>query len=110
MSPLATVARKSFNGKFTAKIDFPIGHFMLPLLMLTPGGADIESLKSFHTIFDMYLDHILVKFKQNRVVQTKQNLHLLTKKWLTIFEKVLTPVWKTFLLRKQFFDAKILIQ
>ena len=35
MSALATVARKSFNGKFTAKIDFPIGHFMLPLLMLT---------------------------------------------------------------------------
>ena len=35
MSALATVARKSFNGKFTAKIDFPIEHFMLPLLMLT---------------------------------------------------------------------------
>ena len=35
MSALTTVARKSFNGKFTAKIDFPIGHFMLPLLMLT---------------------------------------------------------------------------
>ena len=35
MSALATVARKSFNGKFTAKVDFPIGHFMLPLLMLT---------------------------------------------------------------------------
>ena len=32
---LATVARKSFNGKLTAKIDFSIGHFMLPLLMLT---------------------------------------------------------------------------
>ena len=35
MSALATVARKSFNGKFTTKIDFPIGHFMLPLLVLT---------------------------------------------------------------------------
>ena len=32
---LATVARKSFNGKLTAKIEFPIGHFMIPLLMLT---------------------------------------------------------------------------
>ena len=32
---LATVARKSFNDKFTAKIDFPIEHFMLPLQMLT---------------------------------------------------------------------------
>ena len=38
MSALAMAARKGFfflNGKFTAKIDFPIGHFMLPLLTLT---------------------------------------------------------------------------
>ena len=28
MSALATVAGKSFNGKFTAKIDFPIGYFV----------------------------------------------------------------------------------
>ena len=34
MSAVAKVARKSFNGKFTAKIDFLIGHFVLPLLML----------------------------------------------------------------------------
>ena len=35
MSALTTVAGKSYNGKFTAKIDFPIGYFMLLLLMLT---------------------------------------------------------------------------
>ena len=35
MAALVMVAQKSFSGKFTAKIDFPIGHFMLPLLMLT---------------------------------------------------------------------------
>ena len=35
ISALAAVVRKSFNGKFTAKNDFPIRHFMLPLLMLT---------------------------------------------------------------------------
>ena len=34
VSAFATVARKRFNGKFTAKIDSPIGHFMLPLLTL----------------------------------------------------------------------------
>ena len=28
MSALATVARKSFNGKFTAKIDFSIRHYV----------------------------------------------------------------------------------
>ena len=54
-STLATVARKKFNGKFTTKIDFPIGYFILPLLMLT---------SSVHTLFDKYLDHILVKFEQ----------------------------------------------
>ena len=35
VSAFATVARKSVNGNFTAKIAFPIGHFMLPLLTLT---------------------------------------------------------------------------
>ena len=34
MSALATVAGKVVR-KFTAKIDFPIGYFILPLLMLT---------------------------------------------------------------------------
>ena len=73
MSALATVARKSSNGKFTAKIDFPIGHFMLPLL---------------HTLFDKYLDHMLVKFEQNRMVWTIQNFVLFDKKWSTIFDSV----------------------
>ena len=35
MSALATEAGKSFNGKFTVKIDFSIEYFILPLLMLT---------------------------------------------------------------------------
>ena len=35
VSEFATVARKSCFGKFSAKIDFPTGPFMLPLLTLT---------------------------------------------------------------------------
>ena len=35
LSALATVARKSFNGKFIAKNGFSVGRFMLSLLMLT---------------------------------------------------------------------------
>ena len=35
VSAFAMVAWKSLNGKFTAKTNFPIGHFMLPLLTLT---------------------------------------------------------------------------
>ena len=30
MSALATVAGKSFNGKFPAQIGFPLGYFILP--------------------------------------------------------------------------------
>ena len=49
-------SRGEFNGKFTAKICFPIGYFILPF-----ADADIWSQKSLHTI-DKYLDHMLVKF------------------------------------------------
>ena len=36
---------------------------------VTIADADIGSLKSLHTLFDKYLDHMLVKFEQNRMVQ-----------------------------------------
>ena len=68
---------------FAAKIDFPIEHFMLPLLMLNTG-----SLKSLHTLFGKYeyLDQMLVKFEQNRVVRNTQNFDFFfAKKWLIIF-------------------------
>ena len=74
MSALAMVEGKSFEGKFIAEIDFPIGYFMLPV-----ADADIGGLKSLHTLFDKYLDHILVKFEQNCMIQTIQNFGFLTK-------------------------------
>ena len=85
MSALATVAGESFNGKFTAKIDFLIGYFII-----TIADADIGSLKSLHTLFDKYLNHKLVKYEQNRMVQTAQNFELFDKKWLTF----LTKCWR----------------
>ena len=53
---------------------------------------------------------MLLKFEQIRMVRNIQKIELFGKKWLTIFEKVLTPFWKTFLSHKQLFDAKILIE
>ena len=41
--------------------------------------ADIESLKSVHTLFGKYLDHMPVKFEQNRMVQTIKNFEVLDK-------------------------------
>ena len=63
MSALATVARKSFNGTFTAKFDFSDRAFHV-----TIADADIGSLKSLRTLFDTYLDYMLAKFEQNRMV------------------------------------------
>ena len=86
ISALATVAGKSFNGKFTAHRLFYI-----------TANADIGSLKFLQTLFDKYLDHMLVKFEQNHMIRTIQNFDLFDKKWLTIFDKVLIPFWKMFL-------------
>ena len=96
-------------------IKCPIGksifavNLTLKLFRATVANADIGSWKSLHTLFDTYLDHMLVKFEQNRMVRNIQNFELFDKKWLTIFDKVLTPFWKTFLWLKQLFDAKLLI-
>ena len=44
---------------------------------------------------------MLVKFEQNRMVQTTQNFKIFDQKkkqvLKTIFDKALTPFWKTFL-------------
>ena len=76
---------------------------------VTIADADIESLKSLQTLFDKYFDLMLVKFEQHRMLRTIQNFELFDKKWLTIFDKVLTSFWKMFLRLKQLIDAKILI-
>ena len=62
MLAFATVARNSFNVKFTAKNIFRYS------ILITITDADIESLKSLHTLFDKYLDHMLMKFEHNRMV------------------------------------------
>ena len=54
---------------------------------MTITAADIGNLKSLHTIFDKYLNHMLEKFDQNRMVRNIQNFELFGKKWLTIFER-----------------------
>ena len=85
VSAFVTVALKSFNGKFTAKIAFPIGHFMLPLLTLQVFGPHAGEIwiKSYSKIY--------------------------TKFWaFWIIEKMSTPFWKTFLWQTLLFDGKAL--
>ena len=80
---LIEIAGKSFKSKFTAKIDFPIGDFILPI-----ADADIGSLMSLQTLFDKYGDHKLVQFGQHRIVQTIQNFEVFDKNWLTLWQIV----------------------
>ena len=76
------VAGKSFNRKFTAKIDFII----IPLVcFITIADAVIKSLKYLHTLCDKYLDHMLGKFEQNRMVRTTQNFELFWHKMVNHF-------------------------
>ena len=74
----STVAPESFNGKFAAKIDFPIGHFYITIT-----DTGIGSLKYLHTLFDKYFHHKLVKFEQNRMVRNNlfKIFSFLAKKW-----------------------------
>ena len=58
------------------------------IFYVTITDADIGSLKSLNTLFDKYLDHMLVKFEQNRMVRTIQIFEVFDKKWLFIFDKV----------------------
>ena len=57
---------------------------------------------------------ITCRWNVNKIVWSElwtiQNYVLFDQKWLTIFDKVLTPFWKMFLWLKQSFDAKIWIQ
>ena len=58
------------------KISCSLDHTIL--FYITIADADIGSLKSLHTLFDkyLYLNHMLVEFEQNCVVQTIQNFEL----------------------------------
>ena len=63
------------SGKSIFAVNLP-----LKLFTATVANADIGSQKSLHTLFDTYLDHMLVEFEQNCMVQTTRNLELYDKK------------------------------
>ena len=94
----ATEARKSFNEKFTTKIDFSDRAFHL-----TVTDPDIGSLKSLKTLFDNYLDHILLQFEQNRMVWNIQTFGLFVQ------EIVINHFWESVDAIFKTFDAKVYI-
>ena len=60
------------------KINF-CGKFAIKIFCATVANAETGSLKSLHTLFDTYLDHILVKIEPKCMVQNLQNFELLNK-------------------------------
>ena len=71
MSALARVTRKSFNFFFGCSfVSYSKNLFSDGVFHVTFADADIASIKFLHTLFDKYLDHKLVKFQQNRIVQS----------------------------------------
>ena len=88
--PMSGYARESETEKKIATIrDFYLQCqlFCLStrLFYVTIADADIESLKSLHTLFDKYLDHMLVKFEQNLMVCTITKFVFFWQKLGTIF-------------------------
>ena len=45
-------------------------------------------LKVFHTLFDKYLDHMLLKFEQKRIIQNIHNFRFFGK-------KMVSPFWES---------------
>ena len=75
-------------------------NFELKLFRVTAANANIGNVKSLPTLFDMCLDHMLVKFEQNRMVRNIQNFELFDRKlglFKAIIDEALTPSWKMFL-------------
>ena len=68
------------------------GNLQLKPFRATVANTATESLKSLHTLFDTYLDHMLPKFEPNCIDQNVQN-----RVFNTIFDKGVDAILKTFL-------------
>ena len=82
------------------KINFA-ANLPLKLFRATVSNPDTGSLKSLHTLFDMYLDHMLASFETIVWSKLYKILRVFVKQ-KPIFDKDLTPFCKTFLLLKQY--------
>ena len=62
--------------------------FLDQVLYVIISDTSIGSLKSLHTLlFDKYLDHMLVKFEQNRMVRNIQHFELVGKNGKSFLRK-----------------------
>ena len=55
-------------------------NLQLELFRATVANADTGRLKSLHTLFDTYFDHIMAKIGPNHMVQHVQNYDVFDKK------------------------------
>ena len=92
-----TTSNVSISHDKRTKIVFSdrVNHVTIPV-------ADNRSLKSLLTLFDKYLDRVLVNLKQNRILNFKKTLNFL-KKWLTIFLQSVDAIFEALPVTKSFF-------
>ena len=60
------------------KMNFAV-NLQLELFSATVENADTGRLKSLHTLFDTYFNHMLAKFKPNHMVRNVQNYDVFDK-------------------------------
>ena len=107
------------NGNLKYPIGKSIFSVNLPLKLFcatVAKYANTESRKSLRTLFDTYLDYIIVHAGE---IWTKSYSPKCTKQWnfwtknrvllKPLFDKAFTPFCMTFLWLKQLFDGKLLI-
>ena len=112
MEGLKTSTVSISNGsteKFQLKIYFK-NWFSDRVSYVIIADTDIESLQSFHTLFDKYWDHMLVKFEQNRIFWIILNFDTFNKKPVNNFWQSIEAILEDVLWMKQLFGATLLLQ
>ena len=94
------------NSRIPDRKSIFVVNLLLKLFPATVANTDIRSLKSFHSLFDKYLDHMLVKFEQSCMIlncakfwafwQKKQKQKQKQKQKTFFFKPFLTQRWHPF--------------
>ena len=76
----SNVSISNDNIKCLIEVSIFAVNLTLKLFRATVANADIGGQKSLHIFLKKCLYHMVVKFEQNRTIQTKRNFELLDKK------------------------------
>ena len=84
------VSVSNANLKYSIGKSIFVVNLPLKIFRATVANDNTESLKSFNTLFDTYLDYMLAEFESNSIVGNVQNVGFWTKKKNEFFKNILT--------------------